>query len=633
MWSYEQQTAFETLIKAIRKDSKLRYYDINKPVTLQVDASSIAVGAALIQDGYPISFSSRALTKSQVNYHQIEKECLAIVFGCTKFHDYVYGADLTVESDHKPLETIFKKSISSCPQRLQAMRLRIQDYNPKVVYIPGSEMIYADLLSRDITNLEEIDVDINSVAVSKIIVTSSIEKLLDAANHSSSSMKLLREIVMKGWPDSIKSCDKAIRMYWPFRDELGIDDKYLCKGTRVIIPDDVKRAQAEMLNRLHEGHLGVNRTLCKAREAIFWPNMTKDIIKLIGNCGPCQKVANSNTKEIIFQRDLANLPWEIIAADIFELDQKYYLVVVDDFSGFVECAYLKDISSAAVISKIKEIFARFGPPQLLITDNGRQFVSEEFKSFCKKWDFRHTTSPYHAQSNGLAERAVQTVKQLFKKCAQDNTDPYLALLNFRNTARDTQLASPAERLFSRKLRSNLPVAQELLKPKLQKDVNSQLKAKREKAATYSNRGRKRLPELEDGEAVWVRYQNKWNPGRICHKDVERPRAYWVCVNGKNYLKNRYHLKSRSIALPDQFDENEQELKAAVPGADVGSHQETPVQTQSYETASKLKKSGIPKASPTFGKDLQLAKGKQSRYGRAIKPVERFDPRPVKLRKK
>lgn len=297
LWSYEQQTAFESLIEAIRTDAKLRYYDINKPVTLQVDASSVAVGAALIQDGHPISFASRALTSSQQNYHQIEKECLAIVFGCTKYHEYVYGAQLTVETDHQPLEAIFKKPVSACPQRLQAMRLRIQDYNPRVVYIPGETMTYADLLSRDIGNLQPIDVDIRSVAISRLIITEQLEKLFDRAYESSHEMKLLRAVVFAGWPKELKMVDKSIQKYWNFRNEIGTEGKYLVKGTRIIIPDDNLRVKTDLLHKLHEGHTGINRTISKARETMFWPGIAKDISKLLASCEACKRAQNQNPKD------------------------------------------------------------------------------------------------------------------------------------------------------------------------------------------------------------------------------------------------------------------------------------------------------------------------------------------------
>lgn len=126
----------------------LRYFDMKKPLTLTVDASSKGLGAALVQDEQPIVYASRALTKSQQNYAQIEKEALAISFGCEKFHQYIFGRSVTVESDHKPLQSIFKKSLHQAPARLQRLLLSLQKYDLNVIFKPGKTMFLADTLSR-----------------------------------------------------------------------------------------------------------------------------------------------------------------------------------------------------------------------------------------------------------------------------------------------------------------------------------------------------------------------------------------------------------------------------------------------------------------------------------------------------
>ena len=126
----------------------LKYFDPSKEVTLQCDASESGLGAVILQEGQPIAFSSRALTSTERNYAQIEKELLSIVHGCTRFDQYIYGRSITVQTDHKPLETIFKKSLLSAPKRLQRMLLQLQRYSLNIVYKPGKELFIADTLSR-----------------------------------------------------------------------------------------------------------------------------------------------------------------------------------------------------------------------------------------------------------------------------------------------------------------------------------------------------------------------------------------------------------------------------------------------------------------------------------------------------
>ncbi|XP_075157939.1 uncharacterized protein LOC142231205 [Haematobia irritans] len=151
-WLPQHESAFKKLKDAFSSTPLLRYYDPNLDVKLQVDASKYSVGAALLQNDQPVAYASKALTKAQQNYAQIEKEATAIRFACEKFHEYIYGKKLTIETDHKPLETIFKKPLYSAPQRLQSILLYVMPYSPHVVYRKGSEIKLADTLSRDCLN-------------------------------------------------------------------------------------------------------------------------------------------------------------------------------------------------------------------------------------------------------------------------------------------------------------------------------------------------------------------------------------------------------------------------------------------------------------------------------------------------
>ena len=127
----------------------MKYYDVTKDVTIQVDASLNGLGAVLLQDDHPVAYASRSLTQSEQNYAQIEKEMLAITFGCERFHEYIYGKkSVTVNTDHKPLEFILQKPLYQALLRLQRMILRIQKYCVAVKYKPGKELLVADTLSR-----------------------------------------------------------------------------------------------------------------------------------------------------------------------------------------------------------------------------------------------------------------------------------------------------------------------------------------------------------------------------------------------------------------------------------------------------------------------------------------------------
>ena len=149
MWEEAQQKAFETPKTIISNTPVLRYYNIKDEVTLQCDASQSGLGVALLQNEQPVAYASRALTSAETRYAQIQKELLAIVYGCDHFESYVYGREVVhVETDHKPLEMIMLKPLDSAPKRLQRILLQLQKYNVKLTYKKGEHMYLADTLSR-----------------------------------------------------------------------------------------------------------------------------------------------------------------------------------------------------------------------------------------------------------------------------------------------------------------------------------------------------------------------------------------------------------------------------------------------------------------------------------------------------
>ena len=148
-WCHEHEESFRKLKALAVNAPVLHYFKPDQPITLSVDASFKGLGAVLLQDEHPIAYASRALSTTQQHYAQIKKEILAIVFGCTKFHDYIYAVpNVKVESDHKPLEAILKKPLHQAPVRLQKMIMTVLKYSIDVVYRPGKYLAIADTLSQ-----------------------------------------------------------------------------------------------------------------------------------------------------------------------------------------------------------------------------------------------------------------------------------------------------------------------------------------------------------------------------------------------------------------------------------------------------------------------------------------------------
>ena len=167
--------------------------------------------------------------------------------------------------------------------------------------------------------------------------------------------------------------------------------------------------------RLHEGHQGIERCRMRAKTLVWWPSLSKELTETVAQCIVCRKYSTMH-REPLMTTPLPDYPWQVVGSDLFWLKGEQYLLVVDYFSRFPEVVKMSSTVSASVISVLKSLFARYGIPEVFRSDNGPQYSSEEFSRFLKSLGVHHVpSSPYYPQSNGLAERRVQTVKRLFKR--------------------------------------------------------------------------------------------------------------------------------------------------------------------------------------------------------------------------
>ena len=169
------------------------------------------------------------------------------------------------------------------------------------------------------------------------------------------------------------------------------------------------------------------------------------------NASHAMKQSPNTKKEPLLLQRPPTRPWQHIATDLFELDKQIYLLTADAYSGWFKIDHLQDIKATTIIKKIKMHISRYGIPDKLMSDNGPQYDNHHFKKFIAEYGIEHkTSSPRYPQSNGYAERAVQTAKKILSTAKKSNEDPYLALLGHRNTPRDNILGSPAQRLMARR---------------------------------------------------------------------------------------------------------------------------------------------------------------------------------------
>ncbi|KAL8582115.1 hypothetical protein ACOMHN_004035 [Nucella lapillus] len=324
------------------------------------------------------------------------------------------------------------------------------------------------------------------------------------------------------------------KQYWTNRQHFSIVNDILLFDSRIVIPREMR---LEMLNRLHEGHLGIVKCRALAQTSIWWPYISSQIEDLVNKCSKCHKHRPLH-REPLLPSSIPERPWERVATDLLELKGKTYIVVVDYLSRWAEIRPLKTETSKATINALKSIFATHGIPDIVMSDNGPNFASCEFMDFAQNYKFTHnTSSPRYPQSNGEAERAVQTIKALLKKA----DDPYLALLMYRSTPLANGL-SPAEILMGRKLQTKLPVLPSTLQPSipdLQKLKRLEEENKVKQQANCNKRHAVReLPPLHPGDSVFI-------------KDIQRqvqviqphanPRSYLVRTEQGTLRRNRTHI--------------------------------------------------------------------------------------------
>ena len=545
VWDHAQQTALDTLKKAVTSTPVLRYYNLADEVTLQCDASQSGLGAAMMQNGQPVAYASRALTSAETRYAQIEKELLAIVFACDHFDAYIYGRDAVhVETDHKPLECIVLKPLNGAPKRLQRMLLRLQKYNLLVKYKKGSTMFLADTLSRAfLPDVSACEFSRSLEDVDHTITLALSEDHLQQVKHMSADdpvLQVLREVIRHGWPESKSDVPESIHAYYDFRDELTVQDQLVFKGQLLVVPAAMRK---EMMAVAHATHIGTEGCIRRARDSMYWPRMTTELKEYVSKCDICLAHRATPGKEPLMQHDFEGRPWHKIGADLCELHGRTLLVVCDYYSNFIEVERIHKTTTSGVTKALKAMFARYGSPSVLVSDNGPQFGSTEFATFAKTWRFEHhTSSPHYPQSNGKAENAVKTVKRLFTKCRESGQSEFFALLDWRNTPTEGIGTSPAQRFLGRRCKTLLPMSKSLLHPRYSTEEDTRaLNAQKQHQPFYYNRQVKPLNPITPGDTVRMRLpgQSTWSAG-VC-TSLAGPRSYRVKVGESQYRRNRRQL--------------------------------------------------------------------------------------------
>ena len=614
-WTHAQQEALDQVKRLVTAAPVLAYYNPECELSIQCDASGKGLGAALLQQGRPIAYASSALTDTETRYASIEREMLAVVFALERFHQYTFGRRTNVISDHKPLEVIVKKPLVQSQKRLQGKLLRLQKYDFDIDYCPGKHMYLADTLSRAVAPSENLQ---TSEIVNMVTYLPIREERLEQIKHETEldeALQMLKHTILNGWPENRDNLPEQLTPYFSYRDELVVQDGLVFKGHRVIIP---QKLRGDMKLKVHASHLGVDGCLRRARRCMFWPNMASEIKHYISTCDVCRTFECSQQKEPLMAHELASRPWERIGTDLFTWNGKDFLVTVDYYSNFWEIDELESTTSETVIEKLKAHFARYGSPTQVVSDNGPQYTSEAFARFAKAWDFEHvTSSPGNSQANGKAESAVKTAKRILTKTKKAGSDPFIALLDHRNTPTQGLSTSPSQRLMNRRTRTLLPTSANLLQPRIVDD-KAKMKKKVDKQAEYFNKSSKKLQPLEEGDTVrmkpLVRGNKTWEKAVVSQRLDER--SYLVETSQGLYRRNRVHLRKTQEDPPPTTPKPPQRQNT-----DKSQDQAATTERKQHKPSAKVAESPQKVAKPpleTTKEDSPESTVQKTRSGRAVK---------------
>ena len=547
-WSNECNEAFSKVKELITSDLVLTHYNPNLPLKLACDASPVGIGAVLshiIEDGTerPIAFASRTLNKAERKYSQIDKEALALVWGVKKFHLYLFGRHFTLVTDHEPLTSIFnpKKGIPAMTiARLQRYALFLAGFDYSIEYKSTTQHGNADGLSRLPLecgeNKETVDpAEIFQVSQMEMLPVSS--DMIRREIQKDPTLSLVLEYAKRGWPTD---CKKEVEPFYRRKEEITIQDGCLMWGSRVIIPS---KLQNQVLDELHEGHLGIVKMKALARSYMWWPTIDKSIEQLAKRCEGCQRVQNNPKIAPLHPWEWPARPWQRIHIDFAgPFLGRMFLIAIDAYSKWPEVIPMSSTSTDRTIEELRTMFSRNGIPEQLVSDNGPQFTAVEFTTFTRINGIKHIKSaPYHPATNGLAERFVQTFKQGMRASNSNKfSSNKLAnfLLAYRTAPHTTTGESPSMLFMGRNIRTRLDV----LKPDIRKRVEER---QLNQAAKRSLNPTKQLQIGQDVIARNYRGKRKWVPGVIMAKTG--PLSYQVKV-AQNMVWRRHIDQLKNIDM-------------------------------------------------------------------------------------
>lgn len=431
VWSSECHETFQKLKSAIASSAVLILPDFSQQFHLHVDASGTAVGAVLSQFRQgallPVAYASRKLTDPETRYSTIDRETLALSWGCTHFYHYLYGKHFNAYSDHKPLLGLLSS------QKLSPRQFRLLEtlcnFDFTLQYIEGKKNLVADALSRPVASVQQEQHLLNAQSTDPFCT--------NVTRHLSDSKTVLPN-------------DAAFKFFLKHRQDFTLSSagELRFRGL-VIVP---KSIQKEMLEKFHEGHYGSAKMLWRIRQRFWWYGLPTAVQNFTRSCISCAQGKTSGSIRCSEGHLPSPGPYELVFIDIVGPlpaynNYRYILTMEDSFTKFVRAVPLNSISADVIATTFyRQWIQTFHAPSRLHSDNGTQFTSITLSQLCNSLGISQSHStPYHPQGNGGIERFHKTLKERLRCFENPNAWPvniYSAVLAYNSTIHAATGTSP-----------------------------------------------------------------------------------------------------------------------------------------------------------------------------------------------
>lgn len=466
-WSPECCHAFQSLKDALTSAPVLAYprFDTNAaPFVLHTDASDHGLGAVLEQDGRVVAYTSRTLTNTKKNYSVIQKECLAVVYATKQFRHYLLGRSFKLLTDHEPLQWL-------SAQKMQGMLCRwalaLQEYDFKIEYKPGSQNANADALSR---RGSDSTTQTDQCAATLLKSHSSCHELRSAQQQDLITSQLHQGLSTLTPPSSSFFKQPSMRRYGQIWSQLSIIDGIVCRSYRpdstaemVVVPVLPSSLRRQALSRVHDlptaGHQGTAKTLHRLRQEAYWVNMANDVEQYCRECTKCQQAKPPAPVRAPLKNVPVGRPWQMVAVDILEVplsscNNRYLLVIQDYFTKWPEAIPLPDQTAQRITTELVKLFSRFGLPDVLHSDQGRNFESTLLRQTLDAFGIvKSRTTAYHPQGDGMVERLNRSLLQMLRTFVEKESDweRYLPLVlyAYRTAVHSSTSVTPFSLMFGR----------------------------------------------------------------------------------------------------------------------------------------------------------------------------------------